>query len=109
MSGATVRIFDDLVALARAAAVDAAYAIRRAVDVRGEANVLLATGNSQLAFLDELVAQPDVDWPRVRAFHMDEYLGLDASHPASFQRYMRERVESRPSEPTRPRFDEPRV
>jgi glucosamine-6-phosphate deaminase len=88
----TVRVFDDLPALARAAAVDAAETLRRALDERGEANVLLATGNSQLAFLAELVQEPGIRWERVRAFHMDEYVGLPASHPASFQRYMRDRV-----------------
>jgi glucosamine-6-phosphate deaminase len=53
---------------------------------------MLATGNSQLAFLLELIQIPDVDWQRVRAFHMDEYVGLAGSHSASFRRYMRERV-----------------
>ena len=58
----------------------------------GEANVMLATGNSQLAFLAELVPRPGIAWDRVRAFHMDEYVGLPPTHSASFQRYMRERV-----------------
>ena len=53
---------------------------------------MLATGNSQLAFLAELVTCTDVDWARVTAFHMDEYVGLPPTHSASFQRYMRERV-----------------
>ena len=53
---------------------------------------MLATGNSQLAFLAELVTRSDVDWTRVTAFHMDEYVGMGADHPASFARYMRERV-----------------
>jgi len=56
---------------------------------------MLATGNSQLAFLGALVQVPGVDWGRVRAFHMDEYVGISATHPASFRRYMRERVASR--------------
>ena len=83
---------DDVDELARDAAVEAADAIRSAIEARGEANVMLATGNSQLAFLVELIRMPDVAWDRVRAFHMDEYVGLQASHSASFQRYMRERV-----------------
>jgi glucosamine-6-phosphate deaminase len=89
-----VEVFEALPALARAAARDAADAIRGAIDVRGEASVMLATGNSQLAFLAELVEIPDIAWDRVHAFHMDEYVGLPATHPASFQRYMRERVAS---------------
>ena len=87
-----VRIYDDLAELARAAATDAVAALGTAIDARGEANVLLATGNSQLAFLAELVTRRDVDWTAVTAFHMDEYAGLPPGHAASFQRYMRERV-----------------
>jgi glucosamine-6-phosphate deaminase len=87
-----VRIFDDVLALARAAAVDASDALRTAIDERGEANVMLATGNSQLVFLAELITNADVDWRRITAFHMDEYVGLPPTHSASFQRYMRERV-----------------
>jgi glucosamine-6-phosphate deaminase len=89
-----VRIYDNLATLARAAAIDAAAAINDAVASRGTANVMLATGNSQLAFLAELVTLDTVDWTRVTAFHMDEYAGIANDHPASFQRYMRERVAS---------------
>ena len=87
-----VRIYDDLESLARAATADATAAITDAITERGTANVMLATGNSQLAFLAELVTRRDVDWTRVTAFHMDEYVGMGAGHPASFARYMRERV-----------------
>jgi glucosamine-6-phosphate deaminase len=87
-----VEIFDTMHALAEAAADAAAGAIQHAITTRGEANVMLATGNSQLAFLAELVRVPDLPWDRVRAFHMDEYVGVAPSHSASFQRYMRERV-----------------
>jgi glucosamine-6-phosphate deaminase len=86
---------DDIDQMARDAAVDAAEALRAAIAARGEANVMLATGNSQLAFLWELVEMPDIAWDRVRAFHMDEYVGLAPTHSASFQRYMRERVAAR--------------
>lgn len=87
-----VEVYPTAAALADAAADAAAGAIQHAIATRGEANVMLATGNSQLAFLAELVKVPDLRWDRVRAFHMDEYVGLAPSHPASFQRYMRERV-----------------
>ena len=90
-----VRIFDDTAAMADAAARDAADALRTALAARGEANVMLATGNSQLVFLADLVRHTDIAWNRVRAFHMDEYVGLPPSHSASFQRYMRERVAAR--------------
>lgn len=91
----TVKVFDDVASLAGAAAQDAARALRGAIEARGEANVMLATGNSQLAFLAELVQFTDIAWDRVRAFHMDEYVNLSPAHPASFRRYMRERVASR--------------
>ncbi len=92
---ASVIVHDDLDALATRAAADAAGMIAAAIDARGEAELMLATGNSQLAFLDRLVAAGGVDWSRVTAFHMDEYVGISPDHPASFQRYMRERVAAR--------------
>ena len=87
-----VRVFDDVATLASDAAADGAQAIRDAIAARGAANVMLATGNSQLAFLAELVKYSDVNWSAVTAFHMDEYVGLPPTHSASFQLYMRERV-----------------
>jgi glucosamine-6-phosphate deaminase len=87
-----VRVFDDVTAMARDAAEVAAAALRHAIDERAEANVMLATGNSQLDFLAVLVTRTDIDWSRVTAFHMDEYVGLPPTHSASFQKYMRERV-----------------
>jgi len=92
-----VRVAGDTAEMARDAAEAATEVLREVIDSRGEANVMLATGNSQLEFLDELMRLPGIDWSRVRAFHMDEYVGLSPSHPASFQRYMRERVAARAS------------
>ena len=62
---------------------------------QGAAAAIMATGNSQIQFLEKLVALGGVDWSRVTLFHMDEYLGIRDDHPASFRRYMRERVEAR--------------
>lgn len=62
---------------------------------QGSATVILATGNSQIKFLDALIAKGGVDWSKITFFHLDEYLGIDAEHPASFRRYMRQRVEQR--------------
>jgi glucosamine-6-phosphate deaminase len=90
-----VRILPDGAALAVAAAADAAQILRRAIDERGAAHAMFATGNSQLAFLDALVREPDVHWPAVVGFHMDEYVGIAADHPASFRRYLRERIVDR--------------
>jgi glucosamine-6-phosphate deaminase len=88
----SVVVCDDGEALAQVAATAAAATLRDAIANRGTANVMLATGNSQLAFLAALVDRTEVAWDRVTAFHMDEYVGLSPAHPASFQRYMRERV-----------------
>jgi glucosamine-6-phosphate deaminase len=76
-------------ALGQAAAEEAAAVIRAAVAERGCANIILATGNSQLTFLAALRRQPDVEWASVNVFHMDEYLGLDPTHPASFPNFLR--------------------
>ena len=73
-----------------AAGHKAAGLLRDAIDARGEANLILATGASQFEMLAALTAEP-VDWSRVTAFHLDEYVGLPADHPASFRRYLRER------------------
>jgi glucosamine-6-phosphate deaminase len=61
----------------------------------GNAAVLLATGNSQIKFLDALIALGGIDWSRVTCLHLDEYLGISADHAASFRRYLRERFHKR--------------
>jgi len=78
--------------LAQAAAEQAATAIRSAVRNQGRARIIAATGTSQLEFLDALTASPDISWPSVEMFHLDEYVGLPASHPASFRKYLLERL-----------------
>lgn len=85
-----VIIADSKEALGRRAAQIAADAIGQALATRGEANVILATGASQFEMLAQLV-QSDVDWSRVACFHLDEYIGIPDSHPASFRRYLQER------------------
>lgn len=65
------------------------------INRQGAAAAIMATGNSQIQFLEKLVALGGVDWSKVTLFHMDEYLGITADHRASFRKYMRERVESR--------------
>jgi glucosamine-6-phosphate deaminase len=91
----TVVIEEEVGALARDAATRAADAITASIDARGAANVMLATGTSQLAFLDELAQRPGIAWDRVTGFHMDEYVGIADDHPAGFALYMRERVVAR--------------
>ncbi len=87
-----IRIFDDSLALGRHAAADAASAIHDAVAARGSARIIAATGASQFLFLQHLTATPGIPWDSVELFHLDEYLGLPASHPASFRRYLQERL-----------------
>jgi glucosamine-6-phosphate deaminase len=87
-----VRVLATEKELGEAAADDAAAVIRAAVAQRGRVNAMFATGNSQFAFLDALTARSDVPWDRLTGFHMDEYMGMDDTHPASFARYMRERI-----------------
>ena len=90
---ARVQIFSTRQELGAVAAVDAADLIEKAILQRGSARVMIATGNSQLDVVRELVKQPNIDWSKVDIFHMDEYVGVDANHPAGFQRWIRERVE----------------
>ena len=87
-----VRVYASEEELGRGAAAVMAAALRAAIDERGDANVILATGNSQLAFLRALRADDEVDWSRVRVFHMDEYVGIDPDHRASFPRFLREHL-----------------
>jgi glucosamine-6-phosphate deaminase len=90
-----VRIYATQEELARDAARMAQQHLQSTLATQGAAAVILATGNSQLQFLEALAALGGVEWSRVTLFHMDEYLGIDANHRGSFRRYMRERVETR--------------
>ena len=87
-----IRVFDDSRQLASAAATDASARIRLAIEQRGRARVVAATGASQIAFLDRLVREPAIAWDNVEMFHLDEYIGLSVEHPASFRRYLLERL-----------------
>ena len=89
------RVFPDKAALGEAAAAEAAAALRDTIARQGRACVVAATGASQFEFLEALVRAPDVDWRRTVFFHLDEYVGLPASHPASFRRYLKERIVDR--------------
>ena len=87
-----LKVFNDRSSLGKAAAQKAADAIRGAIRDRGEARVIAATGTSQFEFLAELTESTDVDWGRVEVFHLDEYIGLRATHPASFRKILLERL-----------------
>jgi glucosamine-6-phosphate deaminase len=87
-------VYESKPVVGAAAAACIAGFIREAISCRGEANIILATGASQFEMLSNLVAQ-DVDWRRVSAFHLDEYIGLPITHPASFRKYLQERFADR--------------
>lgn len=87
-----VKISKDADSLARAAAEHAAASIRQAIVQRGRCRLVLATGASQFQFLDVLTKAAGIEWKKVEAFHLDEYVGLPITHPASFRKYLMERV-----------------
>jgi glucosamine-6-phosphate deaminase len=75
---------------AKAATLGGSF-IRECIRTKDSAHIILATGASQLEMLDALVKFPGIDWSRVEVFHLDEYIGLPETHPASFRRYLKER------------------
>ena len=88
----TVSIFPDNETMGRAAAKAAAAILAQAVAERGVANVILATGNSQLTILHSLRDMGEINWQAVNVFHMDEYLNLAPGHPASFPLFLRRHI-----------------
>ncbi len=83
-------VLKDSKALGQRAAIHAARLLNEAVAARGSARLVLSTGASQLATIEALVGM-DVAWDKVEMFHLDEYVGLPDTHPASFRKYLRER------------------
>ena len=85
-----VKVFDTTDQLGAASAKQAAEVLNACIAERGYARLLLSTGASQFSFFEHFVKQ-DIDWSRVEMFHLDEYVGMSPEHPASFQKYLRER------------------
>ena len=83
-----VKIFQDKKSLSTAAAEQASTILRCSIRDRGRARIVVATGTSQLDFLDALATSPGIDWQSVEMFHLDEYIGLPITHPASFRKYL---------------------
>lgn len=86
------RVYKTTEAMGAAAAAETAGLIVDAVERRGRARLIVATGNSQEAFICSLMSRDDLPWEKVEAFHMDEYVGIGDDHPASFRRWIREKV-----------------
>jgi glucosamine-6-phosphate deaminase len=84
-----INIYGSNAEVGQAAAAEAAAFLKQTLSERGQANIILATGNSQLTFLETLRTLPGVDWSRVNVFHMDQYLDMVPEHPASFPLFLR--------------------
>ena len=78
--------------MARVAAERASALLREAIARKGSARLIAATGAAQFEFLEALTSLPGIDWKQVEMFHLDEYIGISASHPASFCRFLKERL-----------------
>jgi glucosamine-6-phosphate deaminase len=96
-----IEVEDTVEAMGSAAAQAGAAVIRKALDERGEASIIVATGTSQFEVLSRLAEAEGIAWDRVRGFHLDEYVGIPATHGASFRKYLRERFVSRLPVPMR--------
>jgi glucosamine-6-phosphate deaminase len=86
-----IRIFENSQTLGQAAAIEAEEILTAAINHNGAARLIAATGASQFTFLEALTASEKIDWSRVEMFHLDEYIGLPITHPASFRQYLLER------------------
>lgn len=84
-------IFKTKPQMGAAAAAQATEVIKKAITSKNRASIILATGTSQFETLKNLVAADGIDWQKVTMFHLDEYIGLPADHPASFRRFLKER------------------
>ncbi len=86
-----VKIFASKEEVGKAAAIAVAEKLDAAISEKGLANLILATGASQFQFLENLQKQA-IDWKKITVFHLDEYKGMPVTHPASFRKYLRERI-----------------
>lgn len=86
-----IEIANDAKELGVAAGRVTARLIKETIARNGTANVILATGTSQFETLNQLIQEKEIDWSKVTMFHLDEYIGLPETHPASFRKYLKER------------------
>ena len=90
-----VNISNDQIKLGAAAGRAASNLIREAIQQRGYANIILATGTSQFETINHLVNDKEIDWSKVVMFHLDEFINLPSTHPASFRKYLKDRFLSK--------------
>ena len=95
MNSLTVQIYKNNNAVSTEAARITQNYLIEVLRKKNEATILLATGNSQIKFLEILTNSTEIDWSRINFFHLDEYLDIDGKHPASFRTYLYEKVEKR--------------
>ena len=87
----TLSILKNAEEMGKAAGKKAAQILRTLIQEKGTANIILATGASQFEVLKQLLSEKDIAWDKVTMFHLDEYLGISISHPASFRKYLLDR------------------
>lgn len=85
------QVYDTVDAMGKAAAVSVAAKLSEAINDKGFANLILATGASQFSFLEHLQKE-NIEWRKITVFHLDEYKGMSITHPASFRKYLKERI-----------------
>jgi glucosamine-6-phosphate deaminase len=90
-----LRVYENRESLGHAAAVQAAAAMQNAIAQHGRARIIGASAASQFEFLEALTRKPGIDWKRVELFHLDEYIGLPMTHPASFCKFLQDRLISK--------------
>ena len=83
-----LQLFPSKTTMGTAAAAHGATLIRAALARQGHATLIVATGASQFEMLEALARETEMAWDRVTVFHLDEYIGLPVSHPASFRNYL---------------------
>ena len=87
-----IQVYQERNELGVAAAATAAGVLKSCITQQSHVRIIAATGASQFKFLESLTSTPDIDWSKVEMFHLDEYVGLPVTHPASFRKYLLERL-----------------
>lgn len=86
-----LKVLNNTEELGKAAAISVAKVLNETIEEKGFANLILATGASQFSFVENLQKQK-IDWQKITVFHLDEYKGMPITHPASFRKYLKERI-----------------
>ena len=87
-----IKIFEDDIIMGQAAGKYVSEILKRSIKEKGEANIIIATGASQFTFYEALRTMQNIEWDKIIVFHLDEYVGMSDKHPASFRRYLQERI-----------------